>query len=457
MKNFNCKESKTKTKKLLLINPVLSGDINLATAVPILDIPPLGLSYLAALTPHDWKIEVVDENVRKYNGEEADLVGLTSVTSNIVRAYELANYFKEKGTPVVMGGVHVSMLPNEALKFANSVVIGEAETVWRELIKDFENDNLKQRYIGEKGLLENMVCPRRDLYEKKYKIKIGLIQTARGCPMGCDFCSVSAFNGGLYRQRPVSDVLDEIESINSKLTFFIDDNILGYGKDAEQRAIKLFKGISERGLNIKWASQTSINFARNEEVLKYAQKSGCFALFIGFESLNEEALRSFHKAGNIKEGIKNYAKIIKKIQNYGIGVVGSFIFGSDSDEKNIFDETIQFVLDSKIDGSQATVLTPFPGTRLYQKLKDEGRILFTDYPKDWALYDVLHCVFEPKNMTPEELMEGTARFYRSTTSIPVSLKRAFNSFLRTRRFITPAFSWLWNRGYGSGYSKKFKN
>ncbi len=443
-------------KKLLLINPVPKNDINIGRAVPMLRVPPLGLGYLAALTPPGWEIRIIDENVEEYHFQEADLVGLTSMTYNSPRAYELATEFKKRKIPTVIGGIHASTLPEEALRFVDSVIIGEAENVWPKLIEDFRNNKLRKIYTGVSVSLENLVRPRRDLFSNKYLFK-GVVQTARGCPMNCDFCSVTAFSGGLYRQRPVEDVLDEIESLDSKFIFFLDDNILGYGKIAEQRAIQLFKGIAERKLNIRWGSQTSINFADNEEVLKWARKSGCYVLFIGFESINEKALQNMHKIRNLKEGVSRYKNIVRKFHEYGIGVAGSFIFGNDDDEKDIFKRTADFVLESKMDASQASVLTPLPGTKLYKKLKEEGRILFTNYPHDWSYYDVSNIVFKPKNMTPQELREGIWEFYKRTTSVSASLRRSFNSLLETKNLPLSVFTYLWNRGYGSIFFKKYGN
>ena len=273
--------------------------------------------------------------------------------------------------------------------------------------------------------------------------------------MSYDFCSVTAFNGGVYRQRPIEDVLDELETIDSKLVFFVDDNIIGYGKNAEQRSIELFKGIIDRGLNIKWASQASINFVDNEDVLKYAQKSGCFGLFVGFESLNESSLKSMHKVRNLESGVGKYKEKIRKFQNYGIGVIGGFILGNDEDKKDIFERTSDFILDSNIDGSQFSFLTPLPGTNLYQRLKEEHRLLYTDYPHDWVYYDVSTVVFRPKNMTPEELEEGVLNVYKATASVPKSLRRAFTSLVRTRSVLSAAASYSSNRGYASIFSRKY--
>jgi len=441
-------------KKLLLINPVEKVDANISD-VPVLRFPPLSLAYIAALTPSDWDIKIIDENIEPFTFEDADIVGLTAMTSNAPRAYEIAAVYRGKGIKTVMGGIHASILHDEAIQFVDSVVIGEAESVWQSLIYDFENNKLKRLYKGEHTSLEKLVKARRELYSDKYKIK-NAVQTARGCPMDCEFCSVTVFNGGKYRQRPVEEVLDELESVGSRLVYFVDDNILGYGEKAEQRAIQLFRGMKERGLNKRWASQVGIDFADNPEVLKYAQKAGCSAVFIGFESLNEEVLRDMHKIRNLKARVSNYKEIVKRIHDCGIGVIGAFTFGSDGDRNDIFTRTTDFLLDSKMDAQQLTILTPLPGTRLYKRLAQEGRLLYTNYPEDWKYYDFTEAVFKPKNMSPDELKEGVAEIYKHTTLRATSLKRALHSFLGTRNLYAVIISYLFNRGYGSICMRKYE-
>jgi len=442
------------TRKLLLINPVEKAEVNISN-VSVLRLPPLCLAYIAALTPSDWDIKIIDENIEPFTLESADLVGLTAMTSNAPRAYEIAASYREKGIKTVMGGIHASILYDEAIQFVDSVVIGEAESVWQCLIHDFENNRLKKFYRGEHTSLEKLVKAGRDLYSDKYKIK-NSVQTARGCPMDCEFCSVTIFNGGKYRQRPVEEVLDELESIGSRLVYFVDDNILGYGEKAEQRAIQLFRGMKERGLNKRWASQVGIDFANNPEVLKHAQKAGCAAVFIGFESLNEEVLQGMHKIRNLKARVSNYKEIVKRIHNYGIGVIGAFTFGSDGDKKDIFSRTTEFLLDSKMDAQQLTILTPLPGTRLYRRLAQEGRLLYTDYPEAWKYYDFTEAVFKPRHMTPDELKEGVAEIYRHTTLRAASLKRALHSLLSTRNPYATIISYVFNRGYGSICMRKYE-
>jgi radical SAM superfamily enzyme YgiQ (UPF0313 family) len=442
-------------KKLLLINPSSEDRLNAASVGIFFTFPPSGLAYLAALTPSDWDIRIVDDNIEPITFKDADLVGITAMTSNVTRAYEISKRYRQKGIKTVMGGVHVSMLPNEAIQFTDSIVIGEAESVWQDLLHDFENNELKRFYKGERISLDNFVKPRNDLLSDKYRLKAS-VQTSRGCPMDCEFCAVTAFSGRTYRQRPVEEVLDELEALNCREFFFSDDDILGHGKKAEQRAIQMLRGMKERGLNKRWASQVGIDFGNNPEVLNWAQKSGCMALFIGFESINEESLQSMRKARNLNIGIRNYKEVIKKIHSYGIGVYGQFILGSDGDRKDVFQRTIEFILDSKIDSASFTISTPLPGTRLYKRLSSEGRLLSTNYPEDWKLYDYAHTVFRPMHMTPDELEEGIYQVYQHTTSRVTSLKRAFNSFIQTKSLPLTLIFYSLNRGLGSLATRKYE-
>jgi len=254
----------------------------------------------------------------------------------------------------------------------------------------------------------------------------------------------------------VEEVLDEIQALNCKEFFFSDDNILNYGEKAEQRAVQLFRGMTERGLNKRWASQVGIDFANNPEVLKWAQQSGCLAVHIGFESIIEETLEGMHKVRNLKVGVRNYKEVIKRIHNHGIGVHGAFILGSDGDRKDVFQRTIEFILDSKIDSASFTILTPIPGTRLYDRMRSEGRLLRTNYPDDWRHYDFEEPVFRPKHMTPDELGEGTYQVYKHTTSTVTSLKRALNSLIQTKSLHLTAAAYSLNRGLGSLATSKYQ-
>lgn len=390
-------------RKLLLINPfnqhTKAGVYHTQTISP-----PLALGIIAALTPDHWDIEIIDENFEDYSFKEADLVGITALTANINRAYEIAAMYRKKGTPTVIGGIHASMLPEEAMKYADVVVSGEAESIWHRVLEDFENNDLKKKYHGELLSLENAPLPRRDLFHSDYAY--ANIQTTRGCPMNCDFCSVHTFNGSKYRQRPVEDVLDELETIPQDLVYFVDDNIIGYSKQSADRAISLFKGMIERGIKKDWYCQASLNVADNEEVLKYAAESGCRMILIGIESEKEEQLLEANKKLNLKMGIDKYKEVFDRIHKYGISVLGALIYGLDSDSKEDLYNRTQFAIDSGMDAMQATIVTPLPGTGLFNRMKAGNRLVYTDYPEDWKHYHFLEVVHRPEKLDPDEFMEA---------------------------------------------------
>jgi len=438
-------------RKLLLINPAQHRKPNLVT---MFRLPPASLAYLAASAPLDWDVIVLDENIDPLTFDEADLVGITACSCNAPRGYEISQEYRRKGTKTVMGGVHASLMFEEAIQFFDSVVIGEAESVWHDLLHDFERNDLKKFYRGERTSLENQVKPRKGIYSPKYRLPS--VETARGCPYDCEFCAVTTYHGRTYRQRPIKDVLEQIESIDDKYLFFLDDNILGYGQKAEERAIQLFRGMVDRGLKKKWGCAVSIDFANNPEVLKWAQKAGCSAVFIGFESINEESLQGMRKVGNLRVGVQNYKEVIKKLHDLGIGVLGSFILGNDGDRKDVFERTTKFILDSRIDATLISILCPFPGTRLYNRLKQEGRLLRTNYPEDWKYYDCIEVIFKPKHMTPKELAEGVAQMYRDTTSTLASLKRAFTSAILTKNLLGSVLAYLWNHRSGTLWLKNYE-
>ncbi|MCR3921269.1 MAG: B12-binding domain-containing radical SAM protein [Firmicutes bacterium] len=357
-------------KKLLLINPSNPCKTGL-TINRSSRFPPLGLGIIAALTPDDWNVKIIDENIEAFEFEEADLVGITAFTASAKRAYDIAKEYRERGISTIIGGIHASMVPDEARIYVDTVVIGEVESIWATVISDFENGKLKSIYQGE--LINADIIPkaRHDLFHGGYMF--GAVQTARGCPMDCEFCSVTQFNGHKYRQRPIDDVLDEVKSIPQKMIFFVDDNILGHGINANERAIKLFKGMISQGIKKDWFCQASINFADNDEVLKYAAKSGCKMVFLGLEAEDEESLGSINKKMNIKVGPDKYRDVIAKINRHKIAVLVAFIYGLDNDSSELLEKRIEYIVKSPVDVMQTTILTPLPGTRLFKKFEDDER------------------------------------------------------------------------------------
>lgn len=433
-------------KRLVLINPVNPRRIGLAASLSS-RFPPLGLGVVAALTPYDWEIEIVDENFEPFAFREADLVGLTAFTVAATRAYEIAGWYRERDIPTVLGGIHASMLPEEALQYVDTVVVGEAESVWSQVISDFEAGAMQRVYRAEWPDLKDMPHARRDLFHPGYKY--GSIQTARGCPLDCDFCSVTAFNGHRYRTRPVADVLDELETIPQKVVFFVDDNIIGYGEHGAERALALFKGIIERGIKKEWLCQASMGFADNDDVLKYAAKSGCRMVFLGVEAENAEALEEMNKKLNVKMTREDYEETFRRIHRHGIAVLGAFIYGMDSDTPETMSRRSDYIISGGVDAVQTTCLTPLPGTHLFKRLEAEGRLLYTDFPADWDHYDMLEVTQRPLLMTPEELaiaqLRSMRRPYRRRSIWRKSVKT-----LRATRSLTAA---LWALTSNVSYRK----
>ena len=434
-------------KKLVLINPVNLSRTGFSIN-PSSRFPPLNLGVVAALTPKDWDVELIDENFDEFSFRDADLVGITAFTSAANRAYEIAAVYREKNIPVVMGGIHASMCSEEASQFVDAVVVGEVESVWDEVIADALSGNLKTIYKGLWNGLKQLQKPRREIYSDQYLF--ASVQTSRGCPMDCDFCSVSTFNGLRYRRRPPSEVLDELESIPQKLVFFVDDNIIGYGKRSRKMALELFKGMVERGIDKHWFCQASINVADDEEILHWAGKSGCRMIFLGIEAENIDALSEVNKKLNIKRGASDaYEQIFERIHNAGIAVLGAFIFGMDQDTPDKLFDRAQFMLDSSVDVMQATALTPLPGTRLFASLKAEGRLLYTDFPKDWDRYNLTEIVHKPIHMTAEEFSRIMRECMKNIYDPLVLKNKARQTLKYTGRWDATEFAYQSNKNYRS--------
>jgi radical SAM superfamily enzyme YgiQ (UPF0313 family) len=376
--------------------------------------PLLALTTLAGLCPEDIRVRIVDENIEPVDlSDLPDLVGITVMTPLASRAYTLADRYRRAGVAVVLGGVHPTMLPEEASQHADAVVRGEAERSWPQLLDDFRNGALQPLYSNQ-GFpdMAGMPVPRRDLLPQKGYFFRNTLQTTRGCPYNCHFCSVTSFYGRTFRFRPIAEVVRELESLSGRGVFFVDDNIGGDRAYAKE----LFRAI--RPLKLSWFSQASLALARDEELLRLAADSGCKGLFIGFESLSQESLRAMGKTPN---RASEFARSIRAIHDHGIGIQGSFILGTDFDDCNVFAETLRFVEANRIEAVLFTILTPFPGTRLYDQLAAAGRILH----RDWQQYDMNHVVFQPKRMTPEELQQGFVWLHRKVYSSLSMVRRLF--------------------------------
>ncbi len=429
------------TYRLLLINPFSRYKKNDFHDVNALS-PPLALGIIAAMTPGNWEVEILDENFEDFSYHQADLVGITAMTANVNRAYEIARIYADHNTPVVIGGIHASMMPEEALVYVHTVVTGEAESVWEDVISDFEGGDLKARYDGNLLSMKNAPVPRRDLFHPSYSY--ANIQTTRGCPMKCDFCSVHTFNGSQYRERPVEEVLDELESIPHQKVYFVDDNIIGYSKRSRERARKLFKGMIDRGIKKDWYCQASLNVGDDEEILQYMAESGCRMILIGIESEKVHQLQEANKILNLKMGIESYNETFDRIHKYSISVLGALIYGLDSDTReDLFDRT-RFAIDSRMDALQATIVTPLPGTELFKRMEQEGRLIYTDFPADWEHYHFMEVVHQPGKMSQQELMDSMMENWDILYDHKVIQKKMLQTLKNTNSKKAAAWAYLSN-------------
>lgn len=367
--------------------------------------PRLGLGILAALTPPGDEVIYTDEITGSFDVQRdvnlVDLVGITADSKTARRAYEIAHAYRERGVKVVLGGIHPTAVPEEAAHFADSVVVGEAERIWPQLIEDARRGELKPRYEGGYPELGGLPFARRDLFKSKKYVPFKVVQTMRGCPYTCEFCSVSTANGSKMRFRPVQDVLAELRTLG-KLILFADDNVMVHRK----YSVELLSRMSE--LNLHWVGQCSLSAIAKVENVELLAKSGCRALFIGFESIDDRTLEQIGKRQN---HANQYREVIASLHAHGIATWGSFVFGFDTDDLEVFDRTLEFAIDAQLTIASFAILTPYPSTRLYRRLAEEGRL--TD-PRWWlrANHDANSPYFTPKQMSREQLHEGWQRTWR---------------------------------------------
>ncbi|MFC1851782.1 B12-binding domain-containing radical SAM protein [candidate division CSSED10-310 bacterium] len=404
--------------------------------------PVISLPTLAAITPDHHEIRYVDDNIEPaLIAADEDLVALTVMTPLAPRAYAIADFFRSHGKKVILGGVHPTFCPEEALQHADALVVGEGELSWPLALQDAEQGKLKTIYRAE-NLIESQKIPPPDrtiLQNKKYFFT-NLIQTTRGCPFDCEFCSVTSLYGGTYRVRPLEHIRQELDIIGKpgSFIFIVDDNIVGQSRYSQE----LFTVLKD--YRYKWLSHASINLAFNDKLLRAAADSGCYGLFVGFESLNKDNLNLMGKKVN---RIEYYQEAIARFHQVGIGVLGSFVLGYDHDQTGVFEEIFSFTVKTKLDGGLFTILTPYPGTKVRRRLEKQGRII----SNDWSLYDMEHIVFRPTNMTVEQLYSGFKELTLSFHTVPTILKRLFMP-TRSFQFFAPA-----NFGFRNAWKKRFKN
>lgn len=386
--------------------------------------PPLSLATLAGLTPPEHTFSYVDESISPLDFHaRPDLAAISIMTPLAPRGYEIADRFRQMGTKVIMGGIHASNMPEEAALHADAVVIGEADEIWPDILRDAEKGDLNPFYRQSAYTSMDRIPPAdRSIYPGKGYFFENMIQTTRGCPYRCEFCTVTAFFGGTYRTRPIGIIMEEIESLRNTpgYIFFADDNLVARPDHARELMERL------KGRRLRWVCQAPITIGDDEAMLKTFAEAGCHGIFIGFESLNEDNLQIM---GKVQNRVGFYEECIKRIHSHGIGVYGSFVFGYDFDTVDVFDRFLRFADKTRLDGAFLPVLTPFPGTRVHKRLKAEGRIL----TEDWKHYDMATVVFKPKLMSVRELQEGFWEVNKGFYSIGSIFRRMLRPSVLKRR------------------------
>ena len=418
-----------KTRRLLLVDPYPRNNPYHLTASERRAVwfPKLSLPVIAAYTPPTWEVALVDEAVQDIDFDTpCDLVGLSIMTCYAPRAYEIATEFRKRGKTVVMGGVHPTYCPDEALRYCDAIVTGEAEDLWPQLVADFEAGAMKRIYKMEAfPALEEYKSPRVEMLSPDAYMTRQCSFTTRGCHFDCEFCSVSPFNGKTTRRRPVQEVVKELTQIKQWIRAELVERMRsGSLAEAIMTGLRIRVGIEDgtifafvddlhnshrpycrelwealKPLNIKWGCQSTLFLGDDEEMVKLAADSGCVSVFVGMESLDEEALEETNKSFN---RVQKFSEEIKMFHDHGIMVNPGIVFGFDHDDESVFERAVEFLTKNKVELAYFNVLTPLPGTALFERYNSAGRI----FDRDWAKYDGKHVVFHPSRMTPEQLQEG---------------------------------------------------
>jgi radical SAM superfamily enzyme YgiQ (UPF0313 family) len=357
---------------------------------------------LTNVTPEKHSIEIIDERIDLIDyDKDYDLIGISVMTNQAPKAYMIADEFRKRGKKVVLGGWHPSALPDESKQHADSILIGEAEELWPELLNDVENNKLKQVYRQEKPVDLSLIPNLENSRIKQKGINSAMaIEATRGCPHGCNFCAISHSPGRrIFRVRPVDHVINEIKQISQKYILFSDASMTINTKYTKE----LFKNMKDLGKKFYCYGNANV-LLKDEELLKIAKDAGCISWTIGFDSISQKSLDSIGKRTNVSD---QYASVIKKIHDFGMNVEGSFMFGFDADTPNIFDSTLNFICKADVDKAEFHILTPFPGTPIFEEFEKQNRIVI----KDWSKYDGKNVVYKPKHLTAEDLMNGIQKMY----------------------------------------------
>lgn len=395
--------------------------------------PSLGLLTLANLTPKEHEVIIENENIEDIDFDESvDLVAVTVTVDMMNRAVEISKEFQQRGVTVVAGGIHITSDPESAVNSFDVIAVGMAERIWTKILKDKENNLLKKVYYDMEGIMgKEIVSPKYSSIDNNKYLYTNIISTSRGCPFQCDFCYNSCKNMlKTYINRPIEDVIKDIKALKTRHIMFIDDNFIGNPKWTKV----LLKEISP--LKLKWNAAVTANIGDMPELLDEMKESGCQSLFIGFESINNNSIKSVNK---IQNSVNTYEKLVNEIHKRGIMINASFVFGLDEDDVSVFKNTLHWIVENKIETVTSHILTPYPGTKLYSSLLEENRII--DF--NLSNYNTAHVVYEPKNMTKEELYNGYIGIYKEIYSFKNIIKRLPDSKKQWIPFL--AFNFLYRK------------
>jgi radical SAM superfamily enzyme YgiQ (UPF0313 family) len=437
--------------RVALINPVArrtEGYHTIGTAIPH-----LGLQVLARLVPKDHRVEIIDEIFGHDRTEELltpqryDLVAVTAFSSGATRAYELAALCRRQKLPCILGGPHASAVPQEAARYFDSVAVGECDEVWPEILADAAAGRLQSIYQGRlselrdgRGTANQSIQPINGTYD------VGCLQTSRGCPVGCDYCSVTRFNGPHIRRRPIDEILQEWNATTRKFLFVVDDNFFGISPSHADWAKQLLRQIIARGKRRLWFSQTTINMGQDAEALRLAHQAGCRGMLVGFETFNADSLKHYRKGINTKL-LSDYRRMVDGFHRAGIAVFGAFIVGADEDTEDTVADTALQAVQLGVDIVQLTNLTPLPGTKMYDRYMDQGRIFATNYPADWERYTFVETVYHPARVSAKRLDETLCELRQAAATEHWVWKRTIRTLLRTRSPSTALFVHGMNKGW----------
>jgi radical SAM superfamily enzyme YgiQ (UPF0313 family) len=438
--------------RIALVNPITRRTQGYHTIGT--HIPQLGLQVLAELVPPPHQVDIIDEvfgtaatDALLHDGGY-DLVGVTSYTSGATRAYEIADGCRRRGILTVMGGPHASACPDEAAERFDAVAIGECDEIWPQIIADAGSGEVQPRYVGQLSNLEqaDRGRGRQSLQPINGVYDVSALQTSRGCPVGCEYCSVTLFNGPNIRRRSIDSILAEWNETAKKFIFVVDDNFFGVGPKHAEWAKELLRAIVKHGKKRLWFSQTTINMGEDEEGLRLAYQAGCRGMLVGFETFNEQSLKRYHKGIN-RKNLDRYPELVRGFHRAGLSVFGGFIIGGDEDTPEAAAETALMAVRMGVDIIQITNLTPLPGTKMFDRFKAEGRLLPLEWPRDWERHTFTETVFHPRSMTARELDEAIYELRYAAAKEPWVWKRALRSLVRTRSLSTALFVYGMNNGW----------